>query len=217
MIVAIEGLDGCGKTAVCQELKRLHPEWYFTREPSNNTLHGKLARARLQGDNTYPSEALLHLVILSSHEEFAITGAILRDDPARLCITERCAAISGLVYQQDHYDMPSLLPLFRRGVPQPDVAILLRTDPEVARERRDIRAAAAEMFEVDTKQAAYALRYDQLFGLAKHELQYLLDDYRQDRRVVNGNLAFGSVVKKLEQLLVALVPQPQPRVTSGGA
>ena len=162
MFIAIEGIDGCGKTTLCKELKRRHPEWVMTHEPSELVPLGMLVQNILDGHTKAPPEAMLGLFTAArlQHLEYLDSLAIGHEDLVIVC--DRYIG-STMVYQQTHWAMETIIAL-QEPCRWPDVGIYLKIDPDLAAER------SPDLYPHIGDLKLLSDRYDQIFAQAWPQL-----------------------------------------------
>lgn len=158
LLIALEGIDGAGKSAVRVALQERHPDWATTAEPSSMVGYGNDARQLLQGKLDLPREALVHLMLLGRYQHLKCwVGPQLRRHPVVIVDRYTC---STLVYQQEFYELSTLLDLCKHSR-RADLTILLDVTPDVALKRVKGRQAeepyAAQLAEM-------AGRYNRLWN-----------------------------------------------------
>lgn len=76
MLVTLEGLDGCGKTTVCEALSERYPDAVFTREPTD-TWYGDAVRQSVQDpDADAVAELFLYCADHAAHVADTIEPAL---------------------------------------------------------------------------------------------------------------------------------------------
>lgn len=160
--VTIEGIDGTGKTSVCNRVhKALVDEGLkvrLTREPSDSWL-GKLVKASFERDISPFSEALLFCADRAQHtreiEAWLASGShVLCDRYVDSTIAYQ-GAVLGQVYKGDDL-LHWLMTVNRPFIRVPDLSILLVADPEVCLDRIGARTDMTKFEKLDTLRAVDA-------------------------------------------------------------
>lgn len=119
MIVAIEGIDGSGKTTQA-ELLAMAMGWELMHFPTKDTLLGKAIASYLAGEEELsPAAAQL----LFAADRYQATGKILELAPRGLVIDRYI--LSGLAYGAALGLDTDWLAALQKYLPQPDVTIIL--------------------------------------------------------------------------------------------
>lgn len=164
-LFAIEGIDGAGTTTQA----RMLGEWmntsglpaHVTCEPSNGPV-GQLLRQILRHEIQQMDAAAIALLFAADrlhHLRAEISPNIQR---GRHVVTDRYV-YSSLAYQSVELDREWVASINSRAF-EPDLTIYLRVTPELARERRDSRGSAVELFETQSLQERIFAIYDGIFG-----------------------------------------------------
>lgn len=141
--IAIEGIDGSGKTTVITKLASQLPRAYVTREPSGGPVGRLIKEWALRGGTIDPHvDALLFAADRIEHYKREIEPK-LRE--RYIVITERYIE-SSVAYQGAAGVDIEFLELINAAVPKPDLTIVLDIDPEEAI-RRVSERGTLEKFE----------------------------------------------------------------------
>jgi len=163
--VTIEGIDGAGTTTQA----RLLVDWlnergctaHLTWEPSTGPV-GLLLRdilARRTREIDPAAVALLFAADRVDHVRHEVEPHLARGEHV---VSDRYV-YSSLAYQSQQQDLQWVAAI-NHLAPDPDLTVYLRTDPELARQRRARRGSAEEIFERDELQQQIAAKYDELLG-----------------------------------------------------
>ncbi len=148
MLVAIEGIDGSGKSTViglvADTLRKEGVDLYVTQEPSNSEV-GRLVRGWALKHSVDPHvDALLFAADRLHHYVTEIAPALRRGE---VVITERYLE-SSVAYQGAlGVDVAWILEI-NRHVPWPDLTIVLDVDPREALRRVAARGGRPDKYEV---------------------------------------------------------------------
>ncbi|MEM1807240.1 MAG: dTMP kinase [Pyrobaculum sp.] len=132
MFVAIEGIDGSGKSTVIQQLAKRLPKVYITKEPSEGPVGMLIKNWALKGGTADPYvDALLFAADRLEHYRRDIEPR-LRE--GYVVITERYVE-SSIAYQSAAGVSEEFIKCINSLVPKPDLTIILDLDPAVAMAR----------------------------------------------------------------------------------
>lgn len=131
--IAIEGVDGSGKTEVMRRLREEFPDFVCTREPGGTPV-AELTRnvilAKETGESSRTVQALLFAAARRDHVEKLIMPKL---DEGKVVITDRYF-LSSLSYQFDSPDIYDIIRIGTAGL-HPDLTIILDVDYETAQKR----------------------------------------------------------------------------------
>lgn len=123
MYIALEGIDGVGKTTQINRLKESYPDAVFTKEPGATTLGAKL-RELILGENDFDkkSELFLFLADRAEHTQKVLAPNIKKN---KMIFSDR-SLISGIAYANSEFDMNYICELNRYAVSGilPDKAVI---------------------------------------------------------------------------------------------
>ncbi len=127
--VAIEGIDGSGKSTVISHLAGILPRVYATREPSGGPIGRLIKEWVLRGGSSDPHvDALLFAADRIEHYRREIQPKIRENF---LVVTERYIE-SSIAYQGAAGVSIEFVKYINSLVPRPDLTIILDVDPEIA-------------------------------------------------------------------------------------
>ncbi|MFC6716857.1 dTMP kinase [Natrialbaceae archaeon GCM10025810] len=137
MLVTLEGLDGSGKSTLCDALRGRYPEATFTREPTTSW-YGDAVYRSIEDDGADPlAELFLYTADHADHLSRLIEPALERGD---LVISDRYAD-SRYAYQGATLEgvldepMQYVIDVHEPFTIVPDLTIYLDLDPEIAAAR----------------------------------------------------------------------------------
>jgi dTMP kinase len=221
-LIAIEGIDGAGTTTQARSLV----EWlnasgyaaHLTCEPSAGPM-GVLLRDVL-GQRTRPMDpaavALLFAADRVDHIRVEIEPNLARGTHV---VTDRYI-YSSLAYQSINLDYEWVAEI-NRLAPEPDLTIYVRTDPDLACQRRQHRGSAEELYDGMDLQRRIAARYDTILGSSPTDGSWSLDPdgsswIRQGSghpgirmpqcAIVDGALPIDVLQKQLRNLVQKVAP-----------
>jgi len=176
-LIAIEGIDGAGTTTQA----RLLVEWmnghglpaHHTWEPSQGPI-GLLLREILRGQLERPIDLGAIALLFAADRLDHLAQEIRPRLEAGVHVVSDRYVYSSLAYQSLDHKLDWVATLNERA-PEPDLTIYVRVPAELARERRQTRGAARELFEQDELQARIAARYDEILGSSVTSGAWLLD------------------------------------------
>lgn len=175
MIVAIEGIDGSGKTTQA-ELLAAAMGWELIHFPSRDTLLGRAIASYLAGEeNLSPAAAQL----LFAADRYQEVDRIKELAPHGLVIDRYI--MSGLAYGAAlGLDVDWLITL-QKHLPQPDLTIVLDVPVITAMNR----LAGKDIYEAD---AAFLRKVHSAYFLLSHRLEALILDGTQSMGEVHKNI-----------------------------
>ncbi len=135
LYICIEGIDGCGKTTVINELKKLYPDAVFTREPGSeqDKFCSIVRRILLEDGVQIDDEVSLYLFIADriQHMKKVVIPALVNN---RMVISDRCF-LSTFAYQQK-FGIDYLFAIHSQiTMADPDIIFIIDTDPKIAYQR----------------------------------------------------------------------------------
>ncbi|MCC6031288.1 MAG: dTMP kinase [Pyrobaculum sp.] len=141
--VAVEGIDGSGKSTVIGLLAEMLPRVYVTREPSGGPIGRLIREWALRGGSIDPHvDALLFAADRIEHYRREIEPKLRENF---LVVTERYIE-SSIAYQGAAGVSIEFVKYINSLVPRPDLTIILDVDPEIAI-ARIARRGGVEKFE----------------------------------------------------------------------
>jgi len=127
--VAVEGIDGSGKSTVIGLLAETLPRVYVTREPSGGPIGRLIREWALRGGSVDPYvDALLFAADRIEHYRREIEPKLRENF---LVVTERYVE-SSIAYQGAAGVSIEFVKYINSFVPRPDLTIILDVDPEIA-------------------------------------------------------------------------------------
>lgn len=201
--IAIEGIDGSGKTTQVEKLVRHFEELgenvVQTREPRNDGIVGSLIRKILSGELKVPSTALQYLYSADRaiHQEEIIIPSLKE---GKVVISDRCfwsAIPYGILDRGEDYDIndaqlllvsQGILSMYYRFI-VPDKTFYLQISLETAMKR--ISEGAKEIYEEKGKLGKVVKGYEWLLGRFPEEIT-VVDGEKNVEEVT------GEIVKSLK-------------------
>ncbi|MGE4296221.1 MAG: dTMP kinase [Campylobacterales bacterium] len=186
MYLALEGVDGAGKSTQLAALKQLYPDAVFTLEPGGTPLGGKLRELVLHHKMDKTARLFLFLADRAEH-----AAKVIAPNEGKLIISDR-SALSGAAYAWGDADHALLAAMNRLATRDrlPDRAVLLKMDEATIKTR---------------------LSHDRLDEIEKQGLDFLLSV--QDRlidaakllnvplTVIDAALEPQTITKQLKELI----------------
>lgn len=185
-IIAIEGIDGSGKTSVCASLARqLSPSVFrVSREPTDMQIGGLLRKTINEGDEVL--NALLFAADHRQHIERVIAPTIAKglhvisDRYLHSHLVYQTVMLGGallqpalLQEQKAAFNRQWLRQIYSPWAIPPDLTIFLQVHPEIAAERLSCRGRDLDQYEQPEHLKKLAKEYNLVFS---GEGEYLLKD-----------------------------------------
>lgn len=186
MYLALEGVDGAGKSTQLAALKQLYPDAVFTLEPGGTALGEKLRELVLHHKMDKTARLFLFLADRAEH-----AAKVIAPNQSKLIISDR-SALSGVAYAYSDADHALLAAMNRLSTHDrlPDRVVLLKMDEATIKAR---------------------LNHDRLDEIEKQGLDFLLSV--QDRlidaakllnvplTVIDAALEPKTITKQLKELI----------------
>ncbi|MFO7793244.1 MAG: dTMP kinase [Candidatus Saliniplasma sp.] len=144
MFIVLEGIDGSGKSSVVRSLKKFHPNYYFTQEPSDSEA-GKLAKKAANRQHSPYLDLFLYLADRVEHTDNI--KEILNNHKTVIC-DRYWGSTSAYQSASDEISLEYTESIQMPFILEPDLTILFDIDPETALERisnRDIKSKYEKM------------------------------------------------------------------------
>lgn len=184
--VAIEGIDGSGKSTVISRLAEILPKVYTTREPSGGPIGRLIKEWALRGGTVDPHvDALLFAADRIEHYRREVEPKVRE---GYIVISERYVE-SSIAYQGAAGVPLEFIKSINSLVPRPDVTVILDVEPELAISRVKQRGAL-EKYE----QMAFLRRVREIYLARAREEGYPVVDAARPPEVVAREVA--EIVKK---------------------
>lgn len=205
LYIALEGIDGCGKTTQTEKLaeyfRSIGKEVVTTREPRKSGLIGDLVHKVLLGKEKLPTVAIQYLFSAdraAHHEELIIPSL----KAGRVVITDRCfwsAIVYGIldrtggVYDKSDADLllitQSILSMYHQFT-VPDHSVYLKISVEESIKRLNAKTEEKEIYEEEDKVAKVFTGYD-----------YLKDRFPDEIDQVNGEMSVEKVTEEILKIV----------------
>lgn len=201
LYIALEGIDGCGKTTQTQLLKEYFEkqgkEVIVTREPRKTGLIGELVHKVLLGKEKLPTVAIQYLFSAdrSAHHQELVLPSL---KAGKVVVTDRCfwsAIVYGILdrtggrYDKSDADLllitQSILSVYHQFT-VPDYSFYLKISVEESIQRLNAKEAEKEIYEEEDKIAKVFTGYD-----------YLKDRFSEEITVINGEQPIEKVTKEI--------------------
>ncbi len=161
--VAVEGLDGSGKTTLVTELATALSETVaveVTGLPDRDSFAGDVLEDILRHRAAAPAPEVLALTFAANRLDHYLTRVRpVLDNPEPAVIVSHRHLLSGLAYQGMQGLELDWLTALNSRVPAADLTIFLDTPPEVCAERIGRRAGAPELFETKLQKTSAAYQH----------------------------------------------------------
>ncbi|MFW5903944.1 MAG: dTMP kinase [Candidatus Saliniplasma sp.] len=181
--IVLEGIDGSGKSSVVRSLKKIHPKYYITQEPSESEA-GKLAKKAANKQHSPYLDLFLYLADRVEHTEEI--KEILNEGRTVVCdrywgSTSAYQAASDKIALEytESIQMPFLL--------KPDLTILFDIDPETALQRISDRNIKS--------------KYEKMEFLKKVRENYLKLAEKHNWQIIDAGLSPEEVLSKVKELI----------------
>lgn len=205
LYIALEGIDGCGKTTQVEKLaeyfKSQGKEVVVTREPRKEGLIGDLAHKILLGEVKVPSVSLQYLFSAdrSIHHEELVLPSLKK---GKVVISDRCfwsAIVYGILdrtggkYDKSDADLllisQSILSMYHQFT-VPDYTFYLKISLEESMRRLKQKKDGKEIYETRDKISKVLSGYG-----------YLQDRFKDEITIVNGEGKVDEVTGRMIELL----------------
>ncbi|MCL4390602.1 dTMP kinase [Candidatus Marsarchaeota archaeon] len=182
MFIAIDGIDGTGKTTQAAKLvKRLNGEGFkaeLTKEPTDGPI-GSIIRSMLSSSAERPSLLSLQLLFTADRNEHVIAYKGVMESKDVILVSDRYY-LSTVAYGSAAGISAEYLKLINSIFPKPDLSIILEAKPEIVMGRID-RRGQKEIFEhvefLNKVQSAYRSEFpDAVFIDATKPLEAVHED-----------------------------------------
>ena len=193
ILIALEGIDGAGKTTqaklLVRWLKRNGFTAIYTSEPTNSDV-GRLIKQHLSGRRKYPEEAVALLFAADRlyHVERTIKPAL---SAGRIVVTDRYVH-SSIAYQTVSTRMRRWVMQINSLAPKPDLSILIDIPVEKAMERMQKR----RRYIYERKEFLEQVRKEYLLLVKRRQM--IKVDGTADKLTVN-KAVIGHVLKLLNR------------------
>lgn len=151
LIVAFEGVDGCGKTSLCEKLEEFDTKFHFTRIPAAYTQ--KPFKDYLAFNTTHISSALIYAGSLVDRKHI-----IDKYEPTDIAVTDRSIwSTLTLLYARHPESVQEVIDVFAsisQYLPIPDVVYVLDVPFSLCQERIMARSANIKIYD-DMMQEEY--------------------------------------------------------------
>ncbi len=201
LYIALEGIDGCGKTTqvalLAEYFKSQGKDVVVTREPRKVGIVGDLVRKVLLGKEKIPTIAIQFLFSADrsiNHEELILPSL----EAGKVVISDRCfwsAIVYGIldrtggIYDKSDADLllisQSILSMYHQFT-VPDYSFYLKISIEESLKRLAAKKDEKEIYEEEDKVAKVHTGYD-----------YLKDRFSDEITVVDGEGSIEDITKRL--------------------
>ena len=201
LYIALEGIDGCGKTTQLDKLseyfKKQGHEVVVTREPRKSGIIGDLVQKVLIGEEKLPSVSLQYLFSAdraANHHDVVLPSL----KAGKVVITDRCfwsAIVYGILdrtggdYDKSDADLllmtQSILSMYHQFT-VPDFTFYLKIPLDESLKRLKGKKDAKEIYEEDDKIAKVLTGYE-----------YLKSRFENEITVINGNQPIEKVTEEM--------------------
>ena len=186
--IAIDGLDGAGKTTELKFLQKEYPHAVFTKEPGGTPRAEKIRKTLLtheEGVRDVMTDFFLFWAARAAHMEDVIVPAL---DKGKVVISDRfdSSTFALQLYGEERQDLEEVFWAARRevvGTYEPDAYIVLDMSPEKALARRRADKSKA-LTRFDKREVAYHKRVREGFKKFKPGANvYFIDADRSPEEV----------------------------------
>lgn len=199
--IALEGIDGCGKTTQLEKLseyfKKQGKDVVLTREPRKIGIIGDLVQKVLTGEEKLPTVAIQYLFSADRAANYHdVVLPSLKD--GKVVITDRCfwsAIVYGILdrtggnYDKKDADLllmtQSILSMYHQFT-VPDFTFYLKIPLKESLRRLKAKKEVKEIYEEDDKIAKVLTGYE-----------YLKKRFENEITVINGNQAIEKVTEEM--------------------
>ncbi len=165
LLIAIEGIDGAGKTTQASMLRDFLSSRGIsvrsTKEPTNGPFGRRLRESATRGRLDATAELELFIEDRREHVEKEIAPALAAGEAV---IVDRYYFSTAAYQGARGLDPEEILERNQVFAPVPDLLILLKISPATAMERIEQRGVAANLFEKEAELAKCAAIFDRIEG-----------------------------------------------------
>jgi dTMP kinase len=191
MYIAIEGIDGVGKSTQLALLQKKYPDAVITKEPGG-TPFGQKIREMLLNSNDFSKETemLLFLADRAEHRDKVITPALKSH---KMLISDR-SFISGIAYANDNFSDTRLLDLnhFALQGTLPDKVIFLYLSQEQLEARFITRNESKDHIEK---------RGFQYLISVQNKMQNILQTSKLDSIQINADQSIEKIHQQIKEFI----------------
>ncbi len=184
MYVALEGVDGAGKTTQIKLLKKIYPDAVFTKEPAGTKVGEKIKNLILNNFISPESEFFLFLADRIEHKK-----QVLDKNKGRLIISDR-SFVSGIAYAlgECEYSLKDLL-LFHQIALRgsfPDKIVFLKLKRTELEKRMNLK----ELDKIEQKGIDILMKIQSNIKKVLNEIKtpYLEIDASEEKDVINNKI-----------------------------
>ncbi len=181
-LIALEGIDGTGKSSIAKMLKKRFPDAVFTKEPTESWI-GKAVKRSIGSDGNPLAELFLFVADHADHIARVIRPAL---EEGKLVISDRYSdsryAYQGAMLSNMFEDALGWVESIHRGwTIVPGLTILFTIDPAVAISRCGVRGDKTKFEKIEFLKTVHG----NFLELAKREPQrFVMVDASQELEVV---------------------------------
>ena len=187
MYIIFEGVDTSGKTTQIELLKKLYPDWIYTKEPGGTNLGLKLREIILHDSpSSHKSELFLFLADRAEH-----CKKIIEPNLDKMIISDR-GFISGIAYalaNHSDYDLQFLITLnnFALHDIKPDLVVLFKTNETLIKSR--LKEKREDM--IERRGVKYLLKIQDI-------MEEILDILEINYKIIDSSRSIGEIHKEIK-------------------
>ena len=188
--IIIEGIDGCGKSTLIENLRKHFSDAVFLREPTNGQF-GTIIRKKLSSDDILDADEMLEL-FLSDRAEDCEVNIFPALNSEKIVIMDRYYYSNAAYQGAMGLDCEAIIRNnIKRGFAVPDAVLYLDIAPEEALKRIRSRSLDSEQYE----KLSFLEKVDSIYKKIADDRFYFIDGS------LSSEMVLQQALKKLGEIL----------------